>query len=287
MFLKKFSFALTLIITLGLSQALIAQDKESKPKYGWTREAVGTLNLSQTTLSNWVQGGENTFAWQADFRASFVNNQPRSAWRNNAKLSYGMSKIADAEARKSVDEIRVESVYVRKLGIFVDPYAAVRAETQMTTGYDYSGEGRRPVSAFLDPGYFVESLGVGFQPWSFLKTRFGAALKQTVADKYRQLYTDDPATPTLERVRSEVGAESVTDVNKKLGEKTVYTAKLELFSNLKGIRQVDVRWDNLLSAKVSELISVNFNFKLFYDSDVSKKRQIRQTLMVGLSYAFL
>ncbi len=287
MFSTKLAVLLQTALVLIFCNVVQAQDKTAERKFGWTNQAIGTLNLSQTTLSNWVQGGDNTFAWQADFQASFVNDQPCSNWRNNIKLSYGMSKIAEAEARKSVDEIRLESVYVRKLGVLVDPYLAFRAESQMTTGYSYSDGSRTAVSAFLDPGYFVESLGVGLQPWPFLKTRLGAALKQTVADKYRQLYSDDPTTPELERVRSEAGAESVTDVSKKLGEKTLYTAKLELFSNLKGIQQVDVRWENLLSAKLSALVSVNFNFKLFYDRDVSKKRQIRQTLMVGISYAFL
>ena len=75
--------------------------------------------------------------------------------------------------------------------------------------------------------------------------------------------------------------------NLKLSELIVYVTKLELFSNMKGVDEIDVRWDNVFSAKVADYIAVSFNFKLFYDKDVSLKRQLYQTLAVGLTYSIL
>jgi hypothetical protein len=46
-------------------------------------------------------------------------------------------------------------------------------------------------------------------------------------------------------------------------------------------------WDNLFSAKVAEYISVSFNFKLYYEKKISLKRQLKQTVAVGLTYSFL
>jgi hypothetical protein len=60
-----------------------------------------------------------------------------------------------------------------------------------------------------------------------------------------------------------------------------------MFSNLEAINEVDVNWDNLISAKVSEYINVSFNLNLFYDRDISLSRQLKQTLAVGLTYSFL
>ncbi len=65
------------------------------------------------------------------------------------------------------------------------------------------------------------------------------------------------------------------------------TSKPEIFSNLKGLDETDVKWDNTFSAKISKYIDVSFNIKLFYDKDVSDKRQIKQSLSVGLTYTFL
>ena len=90
-----------------------------------------------------------------------------------------------------------------------------------------------------------------------------------------------------EKTRIEYGAESVTDLEYKVSENILFKSKVEMFSNLEALNEVDVNWDNLVTAKVSEYINVSFNLNLFYDRDISKIRQIKQTLAVGLSYSFL
>ena len=285
--MKKFLLFGTVAVAVLFSSNIRAGGEKKSPEYGWKNQLVGTLNISQTSLDNWVQGGENTFAWQLDVLGHFENDCEPFNWTSTTKLSYGMSRIGEAEARKSVDEIRFESVYRRKLGWFVDPYGAFRLETQLTRGYTYSDDARTAVSDFWDPAYLVESVGFGFQPAPFVKSRVGAALKQTLTRNFSALYSDDPNTPEIEKVRSEVGVESVSDISKKFAENMLYTAKLQLFSNLKGIREVDVRWDNLVTAKLTKIVNVTLDFRLFYDRDVSKKRQIRQALLIGLSYSFL
>jgi hypothetical protein len=82
----------------------------------------------------------------------------------------------------------------------------------------------------------------------------------------------------------EAGAESVTDVALKLSDNLLFNSKLELFSNIKGIDEIDINWDNLFSVKVSEFINVGLNIRLFYDKDISSKRQLKQTMAVGFSY---
>jgi cytochrome c oxidase assembly protein Cox11 len=50
---------------------------------------------------------------------------------------------------------------------------------------------------------------------------------------------------------------------------------------------VDVNWDNMFSSKISNLLSVSLNVRMFYDKDISSKRQLKQVLALGLSYALL
>ena len=64
-------------------------------------------------------------------------------------------------------------------------------------------------------------------------------------------------------------------------------SKLELFYDFGALDEIDVKWDNIFSAKISKYVDVNFNIKLFYDKDLSEKRQIKQALAVGLTYTFL
>lgn len=260
---------------------------QEEPGFGWKNIITGNLNLSQSSFSNWTQGGENNWSWQLDLNGKFEDKQEMFDWVTTAKISYGRTKVSDQKSKKSADEIRLESVFTFKAGTYVNPYFAMTGETQLTKGFDFSSSPKVEISKFLDPGYFSESAGFGYEPFKDFKTRLGAALKQTVASEFATRFSDDPETAKLEKVRSEIGAESVTDISSKLSENILFTTRLELFSNLESFEEIDVRWDNIFSAKVSKYIGVSFNFKLLYDRDISIRRQIKQVLGVGVTYAFL
>ena len=273
---------IALILFFTFSGSLFAQEAEEKnPEYGWKKEAVGVLNFTQNQFDNWSQGGESSWSWQMDLNAKFVNDQEKYNWTTSGKFSYGKAKVGDSDAKKAADEIKLESVYTYKMWTSVNPYVAVTGMTQFTDGYAYTDSSKVVVSSFMDPGYFTQSVGLGYKPNDIIGTRLGAALKETVTDKFSDSYADG------ESMRTEFGAESVTDVKWQVVENILYTSKLELFSNLKGIDEIDVNWDNMLSSKITDIITVSFNFKLFYDKDVHFKRQLKQTLAVGLSYSLL
>ncbi len=268
------------ILFLLLTAAILfAQEAKPKPT-GWQKELTGNLNFTQNTFDNWQQGGENSWAWQLNINGKFVNNQENYEWANSFKIAYGKNKVGDASAKKSIDEIRLESVYTYKMNLYVNPFVALTGQTQFTSGYDYSGDKPVVISAFMDPGYFTQTLGIGFAPNEKIKTRLGAAIKETITKKYADRYS------LGEKTRVEYGANSITDLSFKLAQNILYTGKLELFSNLKSINEVDVSWDNLLASQITKYISVNFNLKLFYDRDISKKRQLQEVLAVGLTYNF-
>ena len=72
-----------------------------------------------------------------------------------------------------------------------------------------------------------------------------------------------------------------------MSENSLLTSKLELFSAFKASDETDVNWDTVISTKISKYVNINFNFKLFYDKDISPKRQIKQAIAFGLTYSFL
>jgi hypothetical protein len=285
--LKSIVFVLFLSIYLGTS--VFAQEKPAeKPKYGWQKEMVGGINLTQTSLSNWTQGGENSLAWQLNFRFKFINSQEKYNWANSGKCTYGSTKIGDQEFRKSLDEIKLESVLTYKLGKHINPYAACTAETQFASGYNYDTDPKTQISSFMDPGYIRESIGVGYQPNDIVKSRLGVALKQTITSDYPIPYADDPDTvDKIEKTKNEFGAESVTDISLKITKNSLFTSKLELFYAFEALDETDVNWDNVFTIMISKYINININFKLFYDKDISKKRQIKQAIAFGFTYSFL
>ncbi len=277
-----------LILFLLLNSTVFAQEKPSEePKYGWQKSLVSGINLTQTSFDNWTQGGENSFAWQINLHSKFVNDQEKYNWANSGKLSYGSTKTGNQDARKSIDEIKLESVYTYKMGKYLNPFVAGTGETQFAPGYDYSTDPETPVSTLFDPAYFRESFGLGYKPNETIQTRLGGAMKQTITSKYPVPYADDPETAEIEKIKNEIGIESVTDLNWKISDNSLLTSKLELFSALGALDETDIKWDNIFTTKISKYFNVNFNFKLFYDKDISPKRQIKQAIAFGLTYTFI
>jgi hypothetical protein len=265
-----------------------AQEVEEKANSKlWQKDFVGTLNLTQSNFDNWTQGGENSLAWQLNLKGNIVRDRQNSNWSNSGKFSFGRTKVGDAESRKSVDEIRLESVFTYKFGEALNPYIALSGETQSATGFSFTDDSKIPVSDFMDPGYFKQSLGANFTPTKEFKTRLGGALKETITDSFPIPYADDPETPEIEKTKVEPGLESVTEFQKKLSENIILTSNLNIFSNLESFDQTDVKWDNLFSAKVAKYIVVNLDVNFFYDRDLSKKRQVKESLSLGLTYSLL
>ena len=278
----EYLYLVFVIVLCGMWNTLFAQGEEQKePEFGWKKKVVGNLNMTQNQFDNWTTGGEDSWSWQLEMLADFSQDQEKYNWANSGKLSYGRTKLGNQEARKAADEIKLESVFSYKLNELLNPYASVTALTQFTSGYDYGVEPNIKTSKFLDPGYFTQGLGVLYKASEEFKTRLGASIKETVTDKYADLYA------LGDKFRVEVGAESVTDLSVQMSELILFTSKLQLFSTLKRFDEIDTDWDNLFSAKISDYITVSLNIRIFYDKDITPKRQLKQTLAVGLSYSFI
>jgi hypothetical protein len=255
----------------------------------WKKEAVGTLNYTLNQFDNWAQGGENSWNWQLNLNAKASRTFTKFNWTSSGKILFGQSRIGDADSRKSSDEIRLESIGTYKSGIFADPYLAVTALSQLAPGYQYqtTDTGRIEISNFLDPGFFTQSLGLSYAPNENFAVRLGAALKETVTRNHPIPYSDDPATTEQETFKFEYGTEVVIGTTQKLSKTLLITSKLGLFSNLKAFNTTDLNWDNSISASLSKYLVLNFNLLIFYDRDIAVKRQIKQMLMVGLTYTFI
>ncbi len=273
-----------ILVLIGLFNGLEAEDDFGA---AWNKSVLGGINLTQTGFDNWVAGGESAYAWQMNLNYKFVQTLEKTTWATSGRFAYGASKTGQADQRKSADEIKVESVLTYLLGSAINPFVAVTAETQFAPGYDYNAAPVIQISAHMDPGYFRESFGFGFDVREGVNTRLGLALKQTTTTDYPAPYADDAATVEVETLRNEIGAESVTDISIKISKTAFYSSKLELFSAFKALDETDVNWDNTITAKISEHVNMNLNIKLIYDKDLSVKRQIKQAMALGLNYTFI
>jgi hypothetical protein len=279
--------ALIAFLMFIVSLSLYAQDStEVKKDTLWVPKGVASLNLSQVALSNWSQGGQSSmaFTFMALMGLDYIGDVWK--WKNGLKFAYGRTKYGDEEYRTNENEIFFESTLIRQLNWAVSPYAGVTAQTAVTDGFNYDSIPAYQVAAFGDPFYLTEAVGFIYDKIPNFSTRLGVGLKQTWADKFAFQYTDDDGTPELEKFKNESGIESVTEYRWGFMENMEYYVYLRLFGTFDDLSVWDVRWDNVITAKINDYFNVNFNFLLIYDEDQSIKRQIKEALQLGITYSF-
>ena len=98
------------------------------------------------------------------------------------------------------------------------------------------------------------------------------------------MYSDDPATTELEKFKNETGIESVTEYSWSFMEDMNYSTYLRLFGRFEDLSVWDVRWDNVITAKINKYVNVNFGVLVIYDVDETAKTQVKEALQLGISY---
>jgi len=271
-------FLLFFILTAGL----YAQT-DSLPQKQWLPSGVAGLNLNQVALSNWTQGGENAISFT--LLGNFALNYFSDPWqfKNSLKLAYGRTKLGSDNFRTNDDELYLENFLSRSIGWAVDPYISNAIRTVIGNGYKYE-DSTFQTSAFFDPAYITQSLGFTYNKLKGFSTRLGIAFQETITDKFKY-YSDDPETPDeIESFKFDTGIESVTEVEQVVMENMLLNSKLRLFSRFDSFDVWDVRWDNILTAKVNEYINVNFNVLLIHEISQTRKTQLKEALQLGLTY---
>ncbi len=272
-----------LILLLLFSVSSIFAQKEKVKQKTWLPSGVAAFNLSQLALSNWSQGGDNSLAFSiiGNFGLKYYSNPWK--FENSLKISFGKSKIGDQEFRIADNEIFMQNMLSYSVGWVVDPYISNIFRTVVTNGFDYGVSPALQTSAFFDPGYLQQGMGFTYQHipgWNF---RAGLGFKETFTSKFNS-YADDPATTEIEKTKFETGLEFGVAGKTELQKNILFQTDLGLFSAFNALDVWDVRWDNTLTVKLSDLFNMNVNVLVIYDADQTLKTQIKEALQLGITY---
>jgi len=199
----------------------------------WVLSLNANLTVNQNAYSsNWVGTETGLLSWAAgtDFTAE---KQPSSITnsKNTVKLALGYTTAQDTagvwgEPGKSTDLIDLESVLRFTLGIFVDPFASARVESQFVDQSDVA------LTPYVKPMKMTEAFGVARvifkEPKRELLSKFGGAFKQNI-DRQR-LDTLGARATVLDNYG---GLLFTTDYNTPIfGEAVTYVSKLSVFEAL-------------------------------------------------------
>jgi len=272
---------------------------------GWKKGGVITLNMAQTSLTNWAAGGQNSIAING-LLSTFANyKRGRTSWVNSLDLGYGILKQGKSSSQKTDDKFDFLSKYGYQAFDHVYYAALFNFKTQMAPGYKYPDVDNK-ISDLFAPAYMLVALGLDYKP----NDHFSAFIAPLTGK----------ITIVNDEILSDAGAFGVTPGNKSLTEfggymraiytrndfkseflkNVTFTTKIDLFSNYAEKPQnIVVNWETLIAFKVNKFLSANINTQLIYDDKIKvpvnrngvdrtigSLVQFKEILGVGFSYNF-
>lgn len=263
----------------------------------WVLKGVTGVNMSQTAMSNWSAGGENSIAGNAYVNGSLTHKSGDWLWVTNLAVDYGLSKTKSQGVRKSTDNLGLST----QLGYSASSvwYYTFMGDlnTQFAKGYNYPDKSYY-ISNFFAPAYSNISLGMEYRPKSFFSVYLSpASVKMTfVEDDYlsdQGAFGVDPG----DRFKMEWGAFLKARAELTVMENVNLITSADFFTPYsKEFGNIDVNWDMLISMKINKFLSATLNTTLKYDNDVKTfeddgtkrgaKVQFKEILGIGLAYNF-
>lgn len=261
----------------------------------WNTGGQFDLNVAQGSQNNWAAGGDNfSFSLNSYLGVHAFYKKGKYNWDNTLDLNYGILHTTSLGSRKNDDRIDLLS----KAGYALTPKLSLSAllnfHSQFTDGYTYNtAGGKELLSDFLSPGYLLLGLGLDYKPVN------GLSIFVSPLTSRWTFVTNDSLSAKGEygvvpgkKVKNEIGAFATVNYLKNLSKTITYKARLDLFSNYEHNPQnIDVLFNNMFTAKLSNVLSASLALNFIYDDDVklfgpnhnSPGLQTQSLIGVGLS----
>lgn len=276
--------------------AALAQEAEAEKSY-WSHNGLTGINASQSSFSNWSAGGENSISGNVYFNGSLQYKKDKVSWTNDLNANFGLFYTEANAWRKNMDNLNFASKYGREMTKSLYYAALVDFKTQFANGYNYSGETKDQVSAFMTPAYINLSIGLDYKPDEHLSVYYSPVSgKMTIVND--TLFSSRYGVESGKHVRTEFGSNLKASVDYEFFQKKItLKSTVDLFTAYNAsFGNIDVNWDLLLGFNVSKLLTLTFQSTLKYDDDIKTvdkegnphgaKIQFKEIVGLGISYKF-
>jgi hypothetical protein len=289
-----------LIITVLLGLSAYAFQSVPDTTRNWKSKYESAVGFTQTSLTHWAQGGENSISVKAVLNIFKDYTKGKFTWNNYLGAAYMVQKQESTGWRKADDKLNLFT----KAGMYAwkhwDYTGLLEYKSQFAKGYGYPNDSV-PISKFMAPGYFQLSIGLNYKPvdyFSVLISPIGARL--TVVNDKTLSDAGAFGVKAGEHSLLQAGASLNALFKKDLMKNVNFMSKLDLFSDyLNNPQNIIVGWENNLLLKVNKYISVNLATMLIHDNNIpyidpkdatkephGAKAQFMETLSVGFAYSF-
>lgn len=238
----------------------------------WKKGGVFSLNLSQSSLSNWAAGGDDySIALNGAFSGYLYYKKGKTSWDNTLGLALGYVNTSSVGARKNDDKIDFLSKFGHALNDKWNFSGLFNFRTQFFKGYDYPAD-KSPVlvSDFLSPAYILLGFGADYKAakglsifLSPITARWTIVANDTLSAK--GAYGVSPGSKSL----YQFGAFATINYKATLNKTVGYQGRLDLFSDyLHNPQNIAVNMTNLFAMKISNILAVTYSLDMIYDDNV-------------------
>ncbi|MDX9697521.1 MAG: DUF3078 domain-containing protein [Bacteroidales bacterium] len=270
----------------------------------WTYTGSIDLNFSQSYLSDWAAGGENSLSALSILRYNIDLVYGKKIWDNDIEYKLGYLQAGEGPLQKNEDKFELNSKYGH--AAFNNWYYSflLNFKTQFLPGYDYPKDADPvPVSGIMSPATLVFSLGLDYKP----SNKF-TLLLSPLTSKFT-IFTDtvsyDQTRFGIEKdkkSKQEIGAYVKLLSKTYLRKDILLENRVTLFTNyIDNPQNVDVDWEAILSFEFTEYFKFKLNTHIIYDDNidipvyktingvktkvgVTKKLQWKEVFSVGFTY---
>ncbi|MDR0680293.1 MAG: DUF3078 domain-containing protein [Dysgonamonadaceae bacterium] len=254
---------------------------------GWTHSGLVGITFGQTSLHNWVAGGDNTISGNVILNGFANYVKDKWFWDNKLSLEYGMVYSSSYNWQKNADKINLTSVAGRKITNKWSTSFLLNFNTQFAKGYNYPNT-ENYISTFMAPAYTDAALGFTYKP-----NKKYTLFISPIAEKVTFVLNDSLSsigTFGVERgktIKWETGAYLMASTSQTVYGNIGIISSLNLFTPYdKNFGNIDVNWDLLISYKIKKMFTATLNTALrYYDNEI-KRIQFKEILGLGLTYTF-
>lgn len=288
-------------------------------KHYWKYRTESALLGSQSALSNWVKGGENSVSAALDLTgyADFVRPELKLSSANFARLKLGFLKSGGnwKDIRKNLDLLETNSKLNHKAFGKFDFSAIMLFKTQIAVGKAYTKVGDRDssyvVSRFFNPAIITIGIGldykpnketsINFSPLSYKGTFVPAGRKMDKTTRLQPGEIDQTryGIPFGRKSLNEPGASFMINKISRPFKNLTVTNRLQLFTNyIHNPQNIDVDWEMIAVTNINWFTELRLNTHLIFDDDTKtvemdedgitpkKTARIQFKEMLGVSLMF-
>jgi hypothetical protein len=272
---------------------------------GWKKSIDASLMLGENAYSdNWAGGEAGSISWASNLNGLAEKQlSGKIANKNTLKLAFGQTHNQDKDTgiwgvpAKSTDLVDFESMLLFTLGLFAEPFASDRVESQFFDASDPT------LNRYLNPMTLTESAGLSKaimkqekREWT---ARLGAGLRQhldrdvlidPLTEKRENKTTNDGGLEFVHEFKTPLAQERITLSNKLVVFEALFYSEAD---KLKGLpdenywKAPDVNWENIFAGSVTKNIMVNLYTQLLYDKEIDLGARFKQTLSLGVTYKMI